>query len=328
MSSQTQGFIAILSPKIARADSEVNRGPARGEGYEGLAGPADFCYPARMPARAPESFSITEVTAANLSTHPEAICYINPKHEHYGLKVEWLRKRFREGLKIKLLHVAGEDRPVGFIEYVPGEFAWRAVEAPGYLFVHCLWIYARKYRGKGLASVLLDGVFEEAKTLGKAGVAVIASEGPFMATAAVFLKNGFTQAGASGNYRLLVKTAARAPLPKFTDWEARLSSFKGWQIVYSKQCPWVARFVEELKLTAAGLGIPLKIHEIKSAAEAQRAPSVYSVFNLIKDGRLLADHYISMTRFRNILRQHMGPAYRTLNSLRAPGPKSGKKEKR
>jgi predicted GNAT superfamily acetyltransferase len=243
------------------------------------------------------------VTAANLSTHPQVVCFINPKHEHYGLKIGWLKERFREGLKIKLLYVAGEDRPAGFLEYVPGEFAWRAVEAAGYLFIHCLWIYSRQHRGRGFATALLEDVFRQAKRLGKAGVAAVASEGPFMASPAVFLKNGFTQADASGGYALLVKTTGPAPLPKFAAWETRLASYKGWHIMYSKQCPWVARFVEDVKSAAGRLGIRTKIHEIKSAAEAQKGPSVYSAFNLIKDGRLLADHYISMTRFGNILKK-------------------------
>jgi GNAT superfamily N-acetyltransferase len=257
----------------------------------------------RRPAS--RRFSIVDVTAANLSAHPQAVCFINPKHEHYRLKIGWLKKRFQEGLKIKLLYVSGEDRPAGFLEYVPGEFAWRAVEAAGYLFIHCLWVYSREHRGKGLASALLEDVFREAKNLGKAGLAVVASEGPFMASPAVFLKNGFAQVDASGGYRLLVKTAGRASRalhPKFADWKSRLASCKGWHIVYSKQCPWVARFVEEVKSAAARLGVRPMIHEIKSAAEAQRAPSVYAVFNLIRDGRLLADHYISMTRFGNILK--------------------------
>jgi hypothetical protein len=47
----------------------------------------------------------------------------------------------------------------------------------------------------------------------------------------------------------------------------------------------------------------LKITELKTPKQAQEAPSVYSVFTLIKDGKILADHYISSTRFRNILKK-------------------------
>jgi len=42
-----------------------------------------------------------------------------------------------------------------------------------------------------------------------------------------------------------------------------------------------------------------------SAREAQNAPSYYGVFNLLWNGRLLADHYVSKGRFKNILRKEI-----------------------
>jgi GNAT superfamily N-acetyltransferase len=51
--------------------------------------------------------------------------------------------------------------------------AWRAVEARGYLFIHCLWIYAKANRGKGFGSALIGDIFPEAKSLGKTGVAAV-----------------------------------------------------------------------------------------------------------------------------------------------------------
>ncbi len=252
-------------------------------------------------------YSIVEVRRDNLAEHPQVICFINPKHEHYSLKIDWLKKRFKEGLKIKLLYVEGEKAPAGYIEYVPGEYAWRAVEAAGFLFIHCLWVYAKENRSKGFGSALIDDVRQAAKRLGQAGVAAVASRGPFMADPDVFLKNGFAVADESGPHQLLVNPYRPGRLPKFADWTSRLRSYRGWNIVYSKQCPWVARFVEDIKSASGGLNIRVKIQEIKTAAEAQKAPSVYSVFNLINDGRLLADHYISMTRFMNIVKKETRP---------------------
>ena len=63
--------------------------------------------------------NIQRVTESNLLQHPQAICFINPKHPEYHLKVDWLKERFREGMVIKLLYLEGEKRPAGFIEYVP-----------------------------------------------------------------------------------------------------------------------------------------------------------------------------------------------------------------
>jgi hypothetical protein len=56
---------------------------------------------------------------------------------------------------------------------------------------------------------------------------------------------------------------------------------------------------------ACGLGLKLKVTELKSAAEAQNAPSYYGVFNLLWNGRLLADHYVSRGRFKNILQKEI-----------------------
>jgi hypothetical protein len=47
----------------------------------------------------------------------------------------------------------------------------------------------------------------------------------------------------------------------------------------------------------------MQITELKTPADAQNAPSLYSVFNLINNGKLLADRYISLTRFNNILKK-------------------------
>ena len=46
-----------------------------------------------------------------------------------------------------------------------------------------------------------------------------------------------------------------------------------------------------------------RIVEIKSYREAQNAPTPYAVFAVLFDGRILADHQISLTRFRNIVKK-------------------------
>ena len=90
-------------------------------------------------------------------------------------------------------------------------------------------------------------------------------------------------------------------MPAFKDFEEQLTKYKGLNLLYSNQCPWVARSVKDLKIIADKNGLKLKIKELKNPDQAQNAPSVYSVFNLILNGKLLADHYISKTRFQNII---------------------------
>lgn len=61
--------------------------------------------------------------------------------------------------------------------------------------------------------------------------------------------------------------------------------------------------VEEIKETDKVKNLGLKITELKTAKEAQNAPSLYASFNLIHNGKLLSDRYISTTRFNNILKK-------------------------
>lgn len=229
---------------------------------------------------------------------------MNPQHEGYQIKLEWLKKWFSEGLRIKLLYVENESKPVGFIEYVPGEFAWRAVDAKDQMFIHCLWVSPNKYKNKGYGSLLIDDCVQDAKKEGRCGVAVVTSEGSFMAGKALFLKNGFRSvAKADPSFELMMKPLKKGPLPKLNDWKKQLSKYEGLNIVYANQCPWVARSVGELCEIAEKKGWKPKVTELKTAKQAQNAPSPYAVFNLVHDGRLLADHYISKTRFLNILKK-------------------------
>ena len=255
-----------------------------------------------MEAINPE-INIVDVSADNIAQHPQAICFINPKHAFYHKKVDWLKTQFEKGLKIKLLYLKGEKRPVGFIEYVPGEHAWRAVDAKGYLFIHCLWTNGKKHQHQGLGTCLIQAVEKDAQN--RLGVSAITSDGSFMATRDIFIKKGYTVVSESGKEQLLAKQFQQGPLPSINDWRGELEKYRGLSIVYSKQCPWVARFIQEAKPILEEKNLKPTIIELETPTQAQQGPSLYGVFNLIHDGRLLADRYISTTRFLNILKNDL-----------------------
>ncbi|MFC1790102.1 GNAT family N-acetyltransferase [Patescibacteria group bacterium] len=242
---------------------------------------------------------IVEVNLKNINQYPPT-CFLKEDNVGYLKKRAWLEERFKEGLKIKLLYLEGEKKPTGYVEYIPGEFAWRAVDAQGYLFIHCLWTYKKKYQGQGLGTLLIKEVEKEAEKQDLVGVATVSSEGSFMASKALFVKNGYQSVDrASPSFKLMVKNRRKGPTPHFKDCQKVLEKVKGWQIIYSDQCPWVARFIEEEKSLLAKKRI--KVTRLKTAQEVQNGPSIYGVFNLINDGKLLADHYISKRRFLKIL---------------------------
>lgn len=250
-----------------------------------------------------------------IDTNPDNICkygfcgYKNIKQEGYKRKIEWLKKRFSEGMKFKVLYSA-KDGSVGFIEYIPGKYTWRAVEASGYMVIHCIVIMKCEYKGKGYGTLLLEESLKDAKKENMHGVAVITRKGTWMAGKELFIKDGFEVVDkAPPNFELLVKKFTKnVPLPKFKgDWEKRLSKYsKGLTIIRSDQCPYIAKSVKEISETAQmKYGIKAKIIELKNCKDAQNAPSVFAIFGIVYDGKLLADHPISKTRFLNIMNKEL-----------------------
>jgi L-amino acid N-acyltransferase YncA len=231
-------------------------------------------------------------------------CLTNPKHQGYQPKVEWLQKRFAEGLRF-LLARDETGKPLAFLEYVPGEYAWRPVDAKGWLFVHCLWVYPKGQKVGGLGSRLIHACVEEARQAGAIGVAGVVSDGAWMASRAVFLKNGFEQIAEADRFQLVVRRLRKGPEPRFRDISGNLAKYRGLHVVYSAQCPMLPKSVSDLSEMATQQGLKLKVTVLNSAREAQNAPSYYGVFNLVWNGRLLSDHYVSKGRFKNILRKEI-----------------------
>jgi len=248
-------------------------------------------------------FTLVKVGPENLSDCGIG-CLTNPKNPGYPAKVEWLQKSFQDGLRI-LLFRDEKRKPLGFLEYVPGEYAWRPVDAKGWLFIHCLWVYPEGQKVGGLGSRLIRACIEEARKMGSEGVAAMVSEGAWMAGGLVFLKNGFEQIAEADRFQLVIYRLREGPGPRFRDISRNLAKYRGLHIVYSAQCPMLPKSVNDLSEMAAEHGLDLKVTVLNSAREAQNAPSYYGVFNLVWNGRLLADHYVSKGRFKNILRKEI-----------------------
>ena len=84
-----------------------------------------------------------------------------------------------------------------------------------------------------------------------------------------------------------------------------LKKYEGLHLVYANQCPYFLKSVNAIEKISKEYDIDLKILEISNAKEAQQAPSIYGVFSLIYNGALVAEHYISEKRFRNILEKEL-----------------------
>jgi len=206
-------------------------------------------------------------------------------------KLKWLEERFTEGLKIKMLELPNR----GFIEYIPGEFAWRGVDAKGYMFIHCLWVVG-KSKGKGYGELLLQECIEDARKSKMNGVAALVSDGNWMVTKDIFLKCGFeVVATAESSFQLVVKKFKEKKDPNFIDnWSKNLKKHnKGLTVFLSHQCPYLDDALTTMEKFAKENKIPLKVVELKSAEDVrQKSPSPHGAFNIVYDGKLLSYCYL------------------------------------
>jgi len=217
-------------------------------------------------------------------------CYKSkPKTVGFRQKRAWLDGCLAEGLRLKIIYE--EKRSAGFIEYAPGEFAWRAVNAPGYMVIHCMWVVGSG-KGKGYGSRLLEHVEDEAQARGMFGVVTVSSQSTWLAKKGFFLSQGYQVVDqAPPSFELLVKPIGAPAQPSFPqDWETRLQRIPNGLVVYhSGQCPYHAMFVSSLVNAASQLGIPSQTVELHTSYEArQLSPSAYGVFGVVYNGRLLS----------------------------------------
>ncbi len=221
-------------------------------------------------------------------------------------KVNWVKERTKEGLKIKTLW-SEKDGTQGMIEYIPGEYCWRPVKATGYMFIHCVFVgFRKKYKGKGHATSLLHECIRDAEKQGMAGVAAVTRKGSFMVGKTFFEKNGFFVADqAPPDFDLVVKKFdLSTPNPAFIrNWNGDQNVFKdGLYIIKADQCPYTVKNVDEICISAKEkYHINPILITLKNHTDAQKAPNPFGTFSILFRGEVIAYHPISNRRFMNIM---------------------------
>lgn len=254
--------------------------------------------------KAADDIQFLEVSPDNVA-EAGIYCIRDKKSPGYAAKLQWFRQEMNRGLKIFIAADAA-GKQLGFIECLPAAQAWRPIQAEAYLFIQCIALFAKDAREKQIGSRLLALAEKEARLMNLKGLCAMSSKGPWMANKSLFEKNGFEIADTRGRFELMFKAfKAKEKAPGFINWEEELKKYKGWHLVYSDQCPWHHKSVTDLKEAAEKHGIKLQVKQLKTPAEAQKAPSGFGTYSLIKDGQLLEDHYLSKTRFENILKQQL-----------------------
>ncbi|MFC4598904.1 GNAT family N-acetyltransferase [Cohnella hongkongensis] len=245
--------------------------------------------------------NIVDVTAVNVEESGFFCMRSKPKSAGYQRKRSWLQQRFAEGLKVKMVEEDGQ--PKGFIEYMPIEYAWRAVLGDRYMVIHCLWIVGRG-KGKGYGSKLLEACIEDAREQDKSGVAMVSSRGTWLANKELFLKYGFQVVDeAPPAFELLVKKFREGPSPQFPgDWAERAGKYpNGITVLRSDQCPYVDQAVQVIVETARELDVQVKVIELRDCQDARNAPSAFGVFTVMYNGELLTYHPVTKRELLKLL---------------------------
>ncbi len=223
------------------------------------------------------------------------------KQPGYQRKLAWLQARFDEGLQMRLL--GGGER--GFVEFIPGQFAWRAItDAAPYLVIHCLWVVG-KSKGKGHGRALLEHVIDYAQQHGFKGVAAVVSGGNWLIGSMLLEQYGFESvAQAPPAFDLLVKKFdPDTPNPKFCgDWEKKAQAHGDGLVIFrTDQCPYLDDAVKHAAAFAEAHKTPFTEVELSSAADVRKlSPTPYGVFAIVKDGTLWSYHYLLPKDFQKL----------------------------
>jgi hypothetical protein len=258
-----------------------------------------------------KEIQIIDITPENITQY--GVCGYKDINKHLELqrKVDWVKMYYNKGLRIKAL-ISKSGGYQGMLEYIPGEYAHRPVNAKGYMFIHCVFVgFKKEFKGKGYATILLDDCIKESKKEKMNGIAVITRNGSFMAKKNIFIKKGFSIIdNMKPDFELLVlKFNKKSYDPKFINNSLDKYS-NGLTIMRSPQCPYSVKNVDAIIQTAKKLNLNPTLIEMNDSESVQNSPCAFGSFCIINDGNILSHHPISNTRFENIMNTEKNCAHK------------------
>ncbi len=256
-----------------------------------------------------EDIKIIDITPENIAEYD--VCGYKDVNKHIELrkKIDWFKEYYPKGLRMKVVF-SQKGGYQGMLEYIPGKYAHRPVEADGYMFIHCVFVgFRNEFKHKGLASKLLDECITEARDAKMLGVAVVTRKGPFMVHNDIFLKNGFQIVDtAKPDFDLLVlKFDEKSKDPRFMqNMEEHSKDYHdGLTIMRSAQCPYTEKNVNAILESAKKMKIKTKLVDLTDANAVQNTPCAFGSFCLIYNGKIISHHPVSNTRFENIMKKEI-----------------------
>ena len=241
------------------------------------------------------------VTKENLENEHICCAISNNNDIQVSSKKAWLSERFDDGL----VFLKSTQRGKCFIEYIPAENAWNPIDAPGYMYIDCLWV-SGSFKGHGYSNDLLEACINDSKEKGRTGLCILSSakKKPFLADPKYLEHKGFSVCDKADNGIELwyLPFAPDAAKPAFREC-ARHPHIdeKGYVLYYTNQCPFNAKYVPIVEKTAAENGVPFTAIHIDSKEAAQNAPTPITTYALFFEGEYITNEQMNDKRFLKLI---------------------------
>jgi GNAT superfamily N-acetyltransferase len=250
-------------------------------------------------------FEIIDVNPDNVDKIGMFCVKSKKKSLGYIAKLAWIKHRFDEGLRYKILFVDEGRKELtsrGFVEYMPSEYSWRGIKAENYSVIHCLWVVG-KWKKLGLGTELLNVCLEDAQSDGKDGVAVLTSEKPFLTNGSFFKKRDFALIEKQEPYYEIYAKIFNpdATLPAFYTPTSAFDEDEGLHIFDSDQCPYNVGFKQLVERVGDELKLPVIFSKIENSAQANVLPSPYGTFEVTQNDTHFTHYYMNEKKMKDLL---------------------------
>ena len=238
----------------------------------------------------------------NLESEHICCAISNAKDPQVIAKKQWLAERLGEGL----VFLKADARGKCFIEYIPAENAWAPIDAPGYMFIDCLWV-SGSFKGHGYSNDLLNECIRDSREKGKSGLCILSSakKRGFLADPKYLKYKGFIKADSAEPYFELwyLPFSPNADKPRFQPCvrETVQELPLGFTLYYTNQCPFTAKYVPLLEAAAQESGVDFQTVHITSREQAQSAPCPFTTFALYYNGKFITHEILSVSKFTKLL---------------------------
>ncbi|MAO63581.1 MAG: hypothetical protein CL666_01130 [Balneola sp.] len=258
-----------------------------------------FIWAFYSPEKSGGIMCLYTVTAQNFDLNPiPCVDLQNPTNgKYFQYNKNWIMARFKEGLTIKML-----DTPTtSFIEYVPAESSWRGILAPGYTFIHHLFV-EEDDADHQLKSELLRCSEQDSKDTN--GMLTVLDHTNIETLAPFYEMHGFSEIAHLPGFVLMGKKFIEsAKVPTFALSVYEYSHDKSHDVIisYADQSEFILYYLYRMKMEFERLGFQVKMRKLESISDARQSGSPYGTLGIFLDGEFLSHRLMNETQIEELI---------------------------